>query len=473
MEFHTLPIIIEPIEYLLHFDYEILFNIYFVNKYFHNAMNNRHVLQCLHKNNDIGRTFISYTFSDFVYACNHIYLTSRSKKYLNKQNLLELSAIKNDKLAISNYIEKGAIISNTFLYIACKHKNYDLVEMYYDQLKDYNICCSTGGYIDRNIDGKYTTRIVEVVKTYSLLEAYRCIHRAFIYNQIELVKLILNLIININLINNQEYVLLSYCITSSVEYKDIFEVLIKKMNFEFFPSCHLYGIMKNFDLFCLIYMKCLPYGNIDNNYALELAVSMNFPKIIQFLLDQGAKYTPICFINALSISNFELCNKIFVDLDVYTNQDIYLDDLSGVDIPISAIIYLKNRNINVDHIIPLTITFDNSDELLNMYNGDINYYSIIENALWNSDYKLIEKYINKIQDQELIVKLFFHCTYECECEVIKCYKILYDRFDEYGLNSIKRIILDNDIRVVKVRDIRRFLKDKIINDKNHDPIDYN
>jgi hypothetical protein len=121
MELQTLPTEIEPIEYLLNFNHEILFNVYFVNKYFHSAMNKPEVLKLLHINNDIGRTFLSYTFSDFVYACD--------------QYMLELSATNNDELAISKY------------------KHYNLIDIYWDKVEKYNICYSIGGYIDRNTDG--------------------------------------------------------------------------------------------------------------------------------------------------------------------------------------------------------------------------------------------------------------------------------------------------------------------------------
>jgi hypothetical protein len=88
--------------------------------------------------------------------------------------------------------------------------------------------------------------------------------------------------------------------------------------------------LEYFDMFCLLYNKCLPYGNIHKEYMLELAISGNSNNVIQFLLNQGAKYTLQGFINSLSVLNFNLCDKMLIELSIDNIQNNLLDYSDGV-----------------------------------------------------------------------------------------------------------------------------------------------
>jgi hypothetical protein len=107
-----LPLNIEPIEYLKHFNPESLFNCYFVNKYFQKALETRDVLKTLNIIHEkCSRPYTSYTFADFVYMCDHNYLTPRTKKYINSKDMYHLIAEKGDLLQIYEWLNAGNLIN--------------------------------------------------------------------------------------------------------------------------------------------------------------------------------------------------------------------------------------------------------------------------------------------------------------------------------------------------------------------------
>lgn len=432
---------VEAIEYLKYMDFETLFNIYFVNKYFQNALECGHLLKRLGKIINLDCFCDSlYTFSDFVYACDHIYLTCRTIKYVNdSQKLLDMAAVKNDKLMIYNCLEKKANISHTFLCNAGKNKHYELIDLYHDRCLDYNICYSPGGYIDRNSNGNFTTKIIKRVKEYDILDVYRCIVKTLEYKQIELAKLLLPLTVDKEISNEYERVSLLKCLKNSMDNISIFDLLLKKLD----------DLDPDID---------------DYDYLLSSAISKGNERVRKFFLNRGLKYSTRSFRSALTIKNFKLCDKIYVELDIDDIVGLLNDEMSIEKLDTDIMVYLKNKMTDIDFMIKDHITFDNSDILLNMHIDVVDYYDILEIAVVNFDYKLLEKYLCEIHDQSKISDLFMISI--ASCKIIKIHQILYSRLNEIELRRTKQRLLTwtNQIKLLPL-DIQQYIS--IIIDKDN------
>src|SRR5437868_15263939 len=84
---------IDPNEYLIHLDVYSLMSIYFVNKYFQQALESKEVLKMLEKEHNLA---VSHSFKELVDDIDVRYLTQRSKKYLLPSKLIKLAFARGD-----------------------------------------------------------------------------------------------------------------------------------------------------------------------------------------------------------------------------------------------------------------------------------------------------------------------------------------------------------------------------------------
>ena len=440
---------INPIEYLKHLDPPSLFQCYFVSKYFQTALENRNVLKaldyCLHsKQSGTVHSHPSYTFSDLVYRCDKKYLTSRSKKYVDKQRLLNLAGEAGNIVSIHSSLKQGAVIDSYFLWVLSVNKHYDL----YDEFA-FRFNPSPSAHVTNYIERGLERKVFKRVRLVPLVELYRYISHAMRWKQNKIAKLLITRTVSTTPITDEEKGTWGQCFYHSIFDNEIFEMMFNdqeafKHGFETTLS---QAISTNSIHFDRIYLHAQSLGLITQktlDILLNYAVCCKNERIKKLLLKDGARYTIECIADAaVEVADYELAEQLLVQFNTPANKTYLEEYLENVyDSKIEYLKYFKDRGICVDDAILNIISYENSDTVMELFTREL-YPDIVSRGMWHGDYKLIEKYLPYVIDQSDIIKL---CQEAADnCENIKCAKLLFSK-----LTDVDRITigpsLDQDIK---------------------------
>jgi hypothetical protein len=109
-------------------------------------------------------------------------------------------------------------------------------------------------------------------------------------------------------------------------------------------------------------------------------------------------------------------------------------------INIPALLYLYNKNMNIDLLLYHHIRYNNINILENLFTETdkelISFNIICSAGLYQQDYKLIEVYLPNIHCINKILEICSMCC--AECSDIKCYKILSVSKYHYHHRRLKR-----------------------------------